>query len=110
MKRELFHACLVAENRALGALARRVDRQHGEFAAVAKHVEAEHVDRGTLARSGHTCDTHAARIAGIWQTLLDHLLRNGVVIGRKALYHCYGTSESGDVPFENTFDKFRCRR
>lgn len=42
----------------------------------------------------------------MWKTLFNHLLRDGLMLGRKALDESDGTGESGDVAFEYSLYEF----
>ena len=43
------------------------------------------------------------------ETLLYHLLRQGVVLGRKAFHQCHRAAKRRDVALEYAFHKLRCR-
>ena len=59
---ELLHARLVAEDRAAGARARRVDREHRDAVAGVDEVQAERLDERRLARAGRAGDADAHRV------------------------------------------------
>ncbi len=73
-------------------------------------METEHINRRTLAGSGHSGDADAARPPRMRQTLLDHLLRYGLMIGAQALNQCHRAAQHCHIALENTFDKLRCSR
>ncbi len=106
MHGKLFHAGLVAENAALGALTRGVDSEHGKLAATLEQVQTEHINRCAFACARHTGYAYAARAARMRQALLDHLLGHGAVFGRKTLHEGDATREHGDVAFEDSFHQF----
>ena len=79
---KLLHTCLVAEDGALRTLARGVDGEDGQTTSfLFQHMDAELVDRGTLARSWHTADAHTNGMATIGQTFIDNLLSSGLMVG-----------------------------
>ena len=82
MLRQFLHARLIAEDTALGALARGVDGEYGQATAfLAEHMDAKLVDTGGFACTRHTTDTYADAVAAIGQTLVDDLLRLGLMVG-----------------------------
>ena len=60
-------------------------------------MQAESINRGTLACSRHTADTDAHRVAGIGQALLDNLLGYDLMLGKQTLHECHGTRQHSDV-------------
>jgi hypothetical protein len=55
--RQLFHACLVAEDRATSADGRGINREHCEAMALRNHVRAERLDQCRLPRARWTRDS-----------------------------------------------------
>ncbi len=110
MDGEFLHPRLVAEYRSLGALARRIDGEHREFAAVAQHMQAEHINRRTLACTGHTGDAYSARAARKRQTLLDHFLGYGLMVGAETLDKRDRPAEHSHIALQYALDKLRRRR
>lgn len=102
MLRELLHACLIAQDRTLGALTRGVDGEDSQTTSLfAEHVNAKLVDRGTLTCAWHTTDAYADTAPTIGQTLIDDLLGLGLMIGVDALDECHGLREDGDVALDD---------
>ena len=103
MLRELLHACLIAQDRTLGALTRGVDGEDSQTTSLfAEHVNAKLVDRGTLTCAWHTTDAYADAVAAIGQTLINDLLGLGLMIGIDALDECHGLREDGDLTMPST--------
>ena len=101
---ELLHARLVAEDRALGALAGGVDGQHSQTAAfLLEHMDAKLIDGGTLAGSRHAADTHSHGIAAIGQTLVNDLLGTRLMVGVDTLDEGDGLGKDGNIALEDTF-------
>ena len=102
---EFLHARLVAEDRALGALAGGVDGQHSQTAALlTEHMHAELIDAGRLAGSRHTTDTYTHTVAAIGQTLVDHLLRLRLMVGIDTLNEGDSLRQHGDIALEDAFN------
>ena len=62
--------------------------------------------RGTLTCSRHTTDTNADGVAAIRQTLVDNLLRLGLMVGVYTLDERYGLRQDGDIALDDTLDHF----
>ena len=102
---ELLHARLVAEDAALGALTGGVDGEHGQAAPLlAEHVDAELVDAGRFAGTGHAADAHTDAASAVGQALIDDLLGTGLVVGVDTLDEGDGLREDGDVALEDALD------
>ena len=56
MHGEGLHACLVAEDATLRALARRVDGEDGEFLSLVAKMYTQSLNEGALASARHTRD------------------------------------------------------
>ena len=106
MYREFLHAGLVAQYRALGALAAGVDGQHGQLVGgvAVEQVGAEDVDRGALAGAGHAGDAYAAALARIGQALFDHFLGHGLLLGQQALDQGHCLPQDGGVALAQALD------
>ena len=101
---QLLHARLIAQDAALGALTGRVDGEHGQLAAfLFQQVDAELVDAGRLAGTRHAADADAHTAPAVGQTLLDDLLRLGLMVGVDALDEGDGLREDGDVALQDAF-------
>ena len=95
---EARHAGLVAQDRAAGAAARRVDGQHGHAVAGRGEQGAEGVDEGALADAGHAGDADALRVAGVRQQRWRTRLGPGLVLGPGALDQRDGAGEEVRSP------------
>ncbi len=100
MLRQLLHACLVAEYTALGALGAGVDGQHRQFTALLQHMQSEHVDAGGLAGTRHAGDADSARIAGIGQAFLYHLLRQRLMRLGAAFDQGHRAAQDADIALQ----------
>ena len=60
MHRQTLHTCLVAENTAFGALARRVDGEHRELPAIFEHMQAKRIDGCRFTGAGHSGYAYSA--------------------------------------------------
>ena len=102
MHAEFLHACLVAEDAALGLLGAGVDGEDGQTAARAlQDVDAELVDAGALAGSRHAADTDAYALAAVGKAPLNHFLRNDLVLRVGALHEGHGLPQDGGVTGED---------
>ena len=87
MDGELLHACLVTQNRTLGALATGVNGQDGKATAMfLQHMDAKGVDARRFTGTRHTAYTYANAVATEGQALVDDLLSLGLVVGVDALH------------------------
>ena len=66
-----------------------------------QEVHAEHINRGTLSRTGHTGDTNTHGFTCIGQAFLDDLLRNLLMLMLGTLHQRDGLAEHGDIPFQD---------
>ena len=108
--REFFHACLVAQDTSLAALAGRVDCQYCQFAAgTLQHMDAKLINAGTFSGTRHTADTDAHGVAAVRQAFVDDFLSLGVMIRVNALHQGDGLREDGDVTFDDTLHHLRSR-
>ena len=108
--RQLLHSGLVAQDAPLGALRRGVDGQHGQLAAIAQHMEAEHINRCGLARSGYTGDADATTAARMRQTLFNHFLRDCLMRRSHAFNQSDGTGQTHHIALQNPLHQIRGRR
>ena len=83
--REPRHACLVAEDAAARARARRIDGEHGDALAEPDQVEPEGFDERALADARHAADADAHGVPGVRQQLFEQALRLLLVVGARAL-------------------------
>ena len=77
---QLLHPSLVAEDRAAGDAAGRIDGQHRDAVALLDQVQAEHFDERALADAGHAADGDPERGAGVRQQCREHLVALGPVV------------------------------
>ena len=91
MDRKLLHTSLVAQNTALATLTTGVNGQHGQLSSILfEDMKSENIDRRTLASTWHTTDTDTDRITRVGKTLLDNLLRHGLMLRLYTLDQSHG--------------------
>ena len=79
---EFLHTCLIAEDRAFGALTGGIDGEDCQTTALlTEHMYAELIDGGGLAGTWYATDTHTDTVAAIGQTLVNDLLSARLVVG-----------------------------
>ena len=71
-----------------------------------QEVHTEHINRGTLSGTRHTCDADTHRLACEGKAFLDDLLRYLLMLMLGALHQRDGLTEHGDVPFQDALHIF----
>ena len=109
MDGELLHACLVTQDRTLGAFAAGVDGQHGQATtAFLQYVDAKGIDACRLAGTRNSTDTHANAVTTEGQTLVDDLLGLSLVVWVDTFYQRDGLRKDGDISLRDTLNHL-CR-
>jgi len=98
LARQLFHARLVAQDRAAAALGRGIDRQHGERAAALDQGEAEALDEGRLSDPGNASDAEPHRPAGVRQQAGQQRIGALAMIGPRRFDQGDGLGERTTIP------------
>ena len=79
---KLLHTGLVAEDAAFRTFTGGVDSKNCQTPSLLlQHMDAKLVDTRGLTGARHTTDTHTYAVATIGQTLIDHLLCSGLMVG-----------------------------
>ena len=96
--RQRGHPRLVTQDRAAGADAGRVDREHADLVPATGQVRAERLDRGGLADPGHARDADPHGASGIGRQRREQLARRRAVVGPAGLDERDGPRDRRSAP------------